>query len=72
MRASITKIWSFPRVFRLILGMAAAIQGVMENELMLLVVGGLIALMAAFNVGCCGAAGCVISHGKKTEVNQKK
>lgn len=67
MRTSIIKSWNLPRAFRLAFGIVASIQGIVENEFMLLIAGGLIAAMAVFNVGCCGAGGCAIPQNKKTE-----
>lgn len=72
MRTTINKSWDFFRVLRLILGLAAVIQGYMENELMLIIAGGLIAAMAIFNVGCCGVTGCSIPQPAKKENNPKK
>ena len=55
--------WNFIRVTRLVLGVVITIQGILEDEWMLTVFGGLFTLMSLFNFGCCGTAGCSTKYG---------
>lgn len=72
MRTTILKNWNLPRALRLVLGGAAATQGAMDNELMLVLAGGIIGAMALLNVGCCGASGCTMPPNNKIEEKPKE
>lgn len=52
--------WNLFRVFRLLLGIAVIVKGSMDGELLFAVAGGLVALMALANIGCCGSGGCAL------------
>jgi hypothetical protein len=56
--------WNFARLFRLIVGVAAGVQGLMEKEFLLFVVASFFVITAVANVGCCGAAGCATDFSK--------
>ena len=53
--------WNVMRVIRLALGILVIIQSISEKNYMLTVAGGLFALLALINVGCCGANGCAVN-----------
>ncbi len=50
--------WNFMRVLRLALGIYIIVQGVIENQWMFVILGGLFSLMPLINMGCCGTSGC--------------
>jgi hypothetical protein len=57
--------WNVMRVVRLLIGIAALVQGVLQKENLLLVAGLWILFSAVFNVGCCGSGGCTIQSSSK-------
>ena len=62
--------WNLFRVFRLVLGIAAIIQGFGNNETIFAIAGGLITLMAIGNIGCCGASGCAMNTKQVSKKNE--
>lgn len=50
--------WSIMRVLKLALGIFVIVQGLVQQEWMLIGLGGLFSLMLLMNIGCCGASGC--------------
>ena len=67
MKKMISGPWSFPRILQLILGMAILVQGMGKGEMIYLLGGGLVSLMAIANTGCCGAGTCQINPADKNE-----
>lgn len=57
--------WNFLRIVRLVLVVAAMVQGITKAEYVLVLAGGLVAIMALFNIGCCGISGCVVPQKQK-------
>jgi hypothetical protein len=55
---SILKNWHFMRIFRAIFAGLIFSQVWQTGEWLLAIPGGIFALQAIFDVGCCGAAGC--------------
>ena len=53
--------WNVMRVIRLALGILVIIQSISEKNYMLTVAGGLFAVLALINVGCCGSNGCAVN-----------
>lgn len=58
MKQTILTNWTFVRFLRLIIGIAILVQSVALRDMFLGAAGLLFTLMAVFNAGCCGAAGC--------------
>lgn len=54
--------WNFVRILRLGLGIAILIQGIIEKEIIMMVLGVLFGGMALANIGCCGTNGCAINN----------
>lgn len=50
--------WGFMRTLRLASGIFIVVQGVLSQEWLFAFAGILFSVMAIFNIGCCGAAGC--------------
>lgn len=52
--------WTVPRIFRLVMGIAALVFGIIGRDMLLSAAGGFLALMAVLNSGCCGVGGCSV------------
>ena len=70
MLANITQNWGFMRVIRLALGVYAMIEAVKAHELLMGMLGLLIAGMALFNMGC-GTQGCGVPIVKNTKTKDQ-
>lgn len=57
--------WNLLRILRLVLGVAAMVQGITKAETVLVLAGGMVAMMALFNMGCCSNSGCAVSQKQK-------
>jgi len=49
----------------LVLGIIVFVQGIQLHQWILVSLGGLFALMALFNLGCCHTAGCNTSYSSR-------
>lgn len=61
--------WNIMKVIRLVLGIFIIIQGVIEQQWLLVGLGGLFSLMSLMNIGCCSVSGCntpIIKSNKKS------
>ena len=58
MKKIILQNWHFMRWLRLGLGIAIIIQAALVRDWTVIILGGLFASMAIFDLGCCGAGGC--------------
>ncbi len=56
--------WHFMRLFRAGIAIWAFEEVWRTGEIMLLFLGGIFALQAIFDVGCCGSAGCAAPQQK--------
>jgi hypothetical protein len=62
--------WNVFRVVRLLIGMAALVQGIVQKEVLVLAAGSWILFGALFNLGCCGSGGCAVP--KSTQKTNKE
>ncbi len=53
--------WHFARILRMTLALAIAVQGILQHDFPVILIGFLLAASALFNIGCCGPAGCAIN-----------
>jgi hypothetical protein len=53
--------WSIMRGLRLLLGIAALVQALIQKDIMLGLLAGFLLLTAIANIGCCGANGCAVN-----------
>ncbi|MDD3005564.1 hypothetical protein [Flavobacterium sp.] len=53
------KNWNIIRILRLVMGIFIIIQGVMYNQWIFVILGGLFSLLPLLNAGC-GASGCSV------------
>ncbi len=64
--------WNFLRGFRLAIGLLALVQGILNNDILLIIMSVVIGGMALFNIGCCGVNGCSTSfNSTKNSIQQK-
>lgn len=61
MKALLTTSWSFMRVLRVGMGIAALIFAFKDHDYMLGIAGGLLLVMGMMNIGCCGMNGCSVN-----------
>lgn len=67
MQTRIRVNWNWVRIVRLLIGLAAITQGLLQQEWVLIAAGLLVAAMAILNWGCCGNTGCAIMPRTKTK-----
>ena len=60
------KNWDFMRLLRAGLAGWAFLEAFRTGEMLLLLPGGLLAMQAVFNVGCCGSAACAAPPARST------
>lgn len=65
MKKAILTNWDLIRFLRLMLGLAIVVQAVALKDTFLGAAGVLFSIMAVFNIGTCGTAGCV-TPGKRS------
>lgn len=52
--------WNVFRFIRLLIGLAALVQGIAQKEVLVLAAGSWVLFGALFNLGCCGRGGCSV------------
>lgn len=58
MMSTLLSNWDFMRMLRMGMGLWLMYSAFIDRQPLLGLMGGVFALQAAFNVGCCGSAGC--------------
>lgn len=67
------KGWNWIRIFRLVVGIAAIVQGVIYLVHPLWMMGAFLFIQGVLNIGCCGTGGCTVPVSplaKKQELNK--
>lgn len=66
--------WNIIRGLRLVIGLAALIQGIVQKDMVLGLLGIVLLFTALANVGCCGAASCPvdIKENKNRKINYEE
>lgn len=64
---TILQNWNVMRGFRLLLGIVALVQAVMQHDMTVGLLGGFLLVTALANVGCCGSTGCAVKVQKNTD-----
>lgn len=59
--------WNIIRVIRLVVGVAAVVQGLQSSEVLMVVAGLFVGAMALLNKGCCGTSGCRLPAGQQKD-----
>ena len=67
----ITQSWSIARILRLVIGLAAAAQGVYSGDIPMVLAGSFLFTMSVFNYGCCGSGGCATNFTGKSQTELK-
>ena len=57
--------WSVMRGLRLVTGIFALLQSIIQNDITLAIIAGFLLLTAIANVGCCGSNGCAVSFNNR-------
>jgi len=68
MKARIVSGWNWMRAFRLVVGLAIAVQGLYAADWLFAIAGAVFTSMALLNMGCCAGSGC----GYTTNTSAKK
>lgn len=63
--------WHFMRLFRAGIAIWAIHEAWRTGQWLLLVPGGIFALQAIFDIGCCGASGCAPTRGQHASESNK-
>lgn len=71
MMEAILKNWSIMRGLRLVLGVIAIVQAVVQKDMTLGVIAGFLLLTAIVNVGCCGSNGCAVNYSRRKKEREK-
>ena len=53
--------WSIMRGLRLVIGLIALVQSVLQKDITLGIIAGFLLLTAIANAGCCGSNGCAVN-----------
>lgn len=61
MKAILTD-WSVMRGLRLVMGVIALVQSIIQKDITLGIIAGFLLLTAIANVGCCGSRGCAVNY----------
>lgn len=69
MRTIITN-WNVMRGLRLILGVIALMQSIIQKDVTLGVIAGLLLFTALANVGCCGNNGCAVNFNNRKKESE--
>ena len=57
--------WSIMRGLRLVIGLIALVQSVLQKDITLGIIAGFLLLTAIANVGCCGSNGCAVNFSNR-------
>lgn len=58
--------WNFPRLFRLLFGIAVSLYALWNGDPILLLPGGLLLLQGVLNIGCCCGSTCGTTTSQST------
>ena len=61
MKTLLTTGWSFMRILRVGMGIAALVFAIKDHDFMLGAAGGFLLVMGVMNIGCCGVNGCSVN-----------
>lgn len=58
------------RGLRLVLGVVALVQSVIQKDITLGLIAGFLVLTAIANVGCCGSNGCAVNYSNRKKESE--
>ena len=61
MMKTILNNWSVMRGLRLVIGVIALVQSIIQKDIMLDIIAAFLLVTAIANVGCCGSNGCAVN-----------
>jgi hypothetical protein len=64
--ATVLKNWNFMRILRMGMGLWLIYSAFVDHQPLLGLLGGLFALQAIMNVGCCGSGGCATPYTRQS------
>lgn len=64
--STVVSNWNFMRMLRMGMGLWLIYSAVADHQPLLGLMGGLFALQAAMNIGCCGSAGCAAPNTRQS------
>ncbi len=57
--------WSIMRGLRLVIGLIALVQSIIQKDITLGIIAGFLLLTAIANIGCCGGNGCGVNFSNR-------
>lgn len=70
MMRTITTNWSIMRGGRLVIGVIALVQSIIQQDVIVGIVAGFLLFTAIANVGCCGSTGCAVKYNKQIKESE--
>ncbi len=65
MTNAILNNWSVMRGLRLVIGIIAFVQSIIQKDITLGILAGFLLLTAIANIGCCGSKGCAVTFNNR-------
>lgn len=65
MMKEILNNWSIMRGLRLVIGVIALVQSIIQKDITLGIIAGFLLVTVIANVGCCGSNGCAVNFNNK-------
>ena len=65
MMKAILNNWSIMRGLRLVIGIIALVQSIIQKDITLGIIAGFLLVTAIANVGCCGINGCAVNFNNR-------
>ena len=70
MMKAILNNWSVMRGLRLVIGLTALVQSIIQKDITLGIIAGFLLLTAIANVGCCGTRGCAVDYSNRKKQSE--
>ena len=70
MMKGILNNWSVMRGLRLVIGIIALVQSIIQKDITLGIIAAFLLVTAIANVGCCGSNGCAVNFNKHKKENE--
>ena len=65
MRKTILNNWTVMRGLRLVIGIIALVQSILQKDITLVVLAGFLLVTVIANVGCCASNGCAVNFNNR-------
>ena len=70
MMKTILNNWSVMRGLRLVIGIIALVQSIIQKDIALGIIAAFLLVTAIANVGCCGSNGCTVNFNNQKKENE--